>query len=400
MLYEDEDLILLNKPAGLAVQGGTGVRAHLDGMLHVLADSGGSGVRGLPAPRVVHRLDRDASGVLALARTPGAARSLARAFEPAQSVPADADNSDAEEAGETASLDFEDDSCGSAAAVLGAAARAEGGESNAAPARAARCTYWALVAPPPRRAEGRIVTRCRESGALEASRFRVVEVAHTKRLGDGGGGSGCSGDGAGGARNVNRGAGIARPARASNDATAVDSNESDGGVGVVDTSAAWVELVLETGRKHQLRRHMAEHLGCPIVGDWRYPVRRRRAYKPLTWPDAAGGESASLHLHCRSLSVPHPADPSGATRVSAEAPLPTHMARTWEKLFPDAHARLARRQWGHGDRRPLPAYGKVDRGPSGRAASEARALSAREARQAEGYARAQDALAQAQAQRP
>ena len=74
LLYRDEHLFVLNKPHGLAVQGGPGISRHLDGMLDGLRDEGG------PRPRLVHRLDRDTSGVLVLARTPGVAAKLAAAF--------------------------------------------------------------------------------------------------------------------------------------------------------------------------------------------------------------------------------------------------------------------------------------------------------------------------------
>jgi 23S rRNA pseudouridine955/2504/2580 synthase len=74
VLYRDEDLIVLNKPSGLPTQGGPGIGRHLDGMLDGLRF--GSEHR----PRLVHRLDRDTSGVLLLARTPGVAAKLAAAF--------------------------------------------------------------------------------------------------------------------------------------------------------------------------------------------------------------------------------------------------------------------------------------------------------------------------------
>lgn len=74
VLYRDEDLIVLNKPSGLPTQGGPGIGRHLDGMLDGLRF--GSEHR----PRLVHRLDRDTSGVLLLARTPGMAAKLAAFF--------------------------------------------------------------------------------------------------------------------------------------------------------------------------------------------------------------------------------------------------------------------------------------------------------------------------------
>ena len=74
VLHRDDHLIVLNKPAGLAVQGGSKTVRHLDGMLDVLRF--GSDER----PRLVHRLDRDTSGVLVLARTRKAASFLTRSF--------------------------------------------------------------------------------------------------------------------------------------------------------------------------------------------------------------------------------------------------------------------------------------------------------------------------------
>ncbi len=74
VLWQDDHLIALNKPPGLPVQGGTGQRRHLDALLPALA--GGAG----EAPRLVHRLDKDTSGVLLLARSRAAAAALTRAF--------------------------------------------------------------------------------------------------------------------------------------------------------------------------------------------------------------------------------------------------------------------------------------------------------------------------------
>ena len=74
VLYRDSSMIALDKPSGLAVQGGSGTTRHLDGLLDVLRF--GSAER----PRLVHRLDRDTSGLLLLARTAPDAERLAAAF--------------------------------------------------------------------------------------------------------------------------------------------------------------------------------------------------------------------------------------------------------------------------------------------------------------------------------
>ncbi len=74
ILYRDDHFLALDKPAGLAVQGGTGIAVHLDGMLDALRF--GAEER----PRLVHRLDRGTTGVLLLARSRRAARHCARVF--------------------------------------------------------------------------------------------------------------------------------------------------------------------------------------------------------------------------------------------------------------------------------------------------------------------------------
>ena len=73
-LYEDKKVIVFNKPAGLAVQGGSGLKRHVDQMLESMRNQKGE------KPRLVHRLDRDTSGVLVVAKTRGAASALTKEF--------------------------------------------------------------------------------------------------------------------------------------------------------------------------------------------------------------------------------------------------------------------------------------------------------------------------------
>ncbi len=80
ILYEDADVIALNKPAGMVVHAGAG---HWSGtvvnaLLHRFAQL--SGVGGGLRPGIVHRLDRDTSGVLLVARVDAAHRALAAQF--------------------------------------------------------------------------------------------------------------------------------------------------------------------------------------------------------------------------------------------------------------------------------------------------------------------------------
>jgi 23S rRNA pseudouridine955/2504/2580 synthase len=73
IIYEDDDVFVLNKPPGLAVQGGTGLKENIDDMLLALS-------RGKKRPKLVHRLDRDTGGVLLVARSAFAAAKLSESF--------------------------------------------------------------------------------------------------------------------------------------------------------------------------------------------------------------------------------------------------------------------------------------------------------------------------------
>jgi len=73
VLTQDRAAIVLNKPPGLATQGGSGTKQHVDGLLDAFAPEG-------PRPRLVHRLDKDTSGVLLVARTPGSAAFFSKRF--------------------------------------------------------------------------------------------------------------------------------------------------------------------------------------------------------------------------------------------------------------------------------------------------------------------------------
>lgn len=73
-LFEDEHLLVLNKPVGLAVQGGSKMKRHIDGMLNSYMKKG-------VKPRLCHRLDKDTSGVLILGKTAEATRKLTKQFQ-------------------------------------------------------------------------------------------------------------------------------------------------------------------------------------------------------------------------------------------------------------------------------------------------------------------------------
>lgn len=75
ILYRDDDLLVLNKPPGLAVQGGSGTTRHVDGLLETLRGDAPE------RPRLVHRLDKHTSGLLVVARHARAAQALTAAFK-------------------------------------------------------------------------------------------------------------------------------------------------------------------------------------------------------------------------------------------------------------------------------------------------------------------------------
>jgi 23S rRNA pseudouridine955/2504/2580 synthase len=115
-LYEDADVLVLNKPAGLAVQGGSGTTRHVDQLLEVMRDAKGQ------KPRLVHRLDKETSGCLLVAKTRFAATALTGSFRH----------------------------------------------------RSARKIYWALVAGVPKPKQGRISTYLAKEESEEDSIMRIA----------------------------------------------------------------------------------------------------------------------------------------------------------------------------------------------------------------------------------
>jgi len=75
LIHKTDAALVLNKPPGLATQGGTGTHLHVDGLLDAFVTGEEE-----PRPRLVHRLDKDTSGVLLVARTPGSAAFFSKRF--------------------------------------------------------------------------------------------------------------------------------------------------------------------------------------------------------------------------------------------------------------------------------------------------------------------------------
>ena len=120
ILYEDDDLYVFNKPHGLAAQGGSGTRRHMDGLLKSLPNKKGE------APRLVHRLDRDTSGCLVVAKTKAAASHFGAVFR----------------------------------------------------SRSARKIYWAIVAGNPQPKQGRISCFLAKRPTADGEQMVVVENGH------------------------------------------------------------------------------------------------------------------------------------------------------------------------------------------------------------------------------
>lgn len=239
VIYMDDDVIALNKPPGLPTQGGSKQTKHVDGLAEALRFDAED------KPRLVHRLDKDTSGVLLLARNRAAAQGL------------------------TAAMRHKD----------------------------TRKIYWALVAGVPTPFLGEI-------------RFGLVKAA----------GHGAKGEGEKmlciHPREMNKTPGAKR------------AHTLYATLYRVASRASWVALEPLTGRTHQLRAHMAE-IGHPIIGDGKYGGSGQENMGDGWGAQLGGVISKKLHLHARTMRFEHP-----VTRkpVTVTAPLPEHMASSWDTL--------------------------------------------------------------------
>jgi 23S rRNA pseudouridine955/2504/2580 synthase len=234
VVWRDDHMIVLNKPPGLAVQGGTGQQRHLVAMLPALRFGRGDD------PRLVHRLDKDTSGLLVLARTGAASVELSRLFR----------------------------------------------------SRAVEKIYFAVVAGRPEPARGIVrYGLVKAGGKGEGEKMRPIHPGEVEATG--------------GAKHA---------------VTEYRVIDQAGG------RAAWVALKPVTGRTHQLRAHMAA-IGCPVAGDGKYGGRGQENTGSGWGAGLGGAISRKLHLHAARLSFPHPVT---GRKMTFAAPLPEHMARTWD----------------------------------------------------------------------
>lgn len=217
IIFKNNHVVALNKPYGLPTQGGSGVRKNVDDMAK---QSEGFA----EAPRIIHRLDKDTSGVLLMALSRKASQLAMESFK---------------------EKSFEK-------------------------------TYWALIKGVPSYKEGKIDIPLAAMASSGGEKTVPYEGEEAKR--------------------------------------AVTRYE------VVETAGqvmSWVAVYPETGRKHQIRAHMAA-IGHPIVGDGKYGGAEA----------FVGGMSERMHLHAARLYHHHFL---GST-LDIYAPLPDHMVESWKMV--------------------------------------------------------------------
>jgi 23S rRNA pseudouridine955/2504/2580 synthase len=223
IIYENDFIFVLNKPFGLAVQGGTKTSRHLDGLLAGMADRFGG-----ERPRLVHRLDRDTSGVLVVAKDRWTAARLGRLFQ----------------------------------------------------TRSVQKIYWALVRGVPKPTQGKVEAALVKAAGPEGDRVRKARPGEQD---------------------------LAQ--HATTYYSAIDHAAG---------KVAWLSLKPVTGRQHQLRAHM-DILGTPIVGDQKYGN---------VGDLHMDGVENKLHLHARRIAFRD----VKAGDIDVSAPLPPHMAKSFEHL--------------------------------------------------------------------
>ena len=226
IVFENDDIVILNKPFGIAVQGGTKTARHIDGLLAGMADRFGG-----ERPRLVHRLDRDTSGILVVAKDRQTAARLGRLFQ----------------------------------------------------TRSVQKIYWAVTRGSPKPPQGKVEAPLVKAASPEGDRVRKAKPGEQDQ--------------------------------AQHAATYYS---------VIDRSGkmAWVSLKPVTGRQHQLRAHM-DIIGTPILGDQKYGDV---ADLPMD------GIERKLHLHARRLTLKD----AKLGEIDVTAPLPPHMAKTFDLLGFDA----------------------------------------------------------------
>lgn len=213
IIYKDRNIIAINKPYGLPVQDGSKVKLSIDAMLDYLKFDSDE------RPKLVHRIDKDTSGALLIARNSETAKELTTAFK----------------------------------------------------ARIIEKKYWAIVVGSPLQKSGEITLALLEKSETGRSEKTFVDEKNGRK--------------------------------------AITFYKV---VAKAGNRASLLELMPETGRKHQIRVHLAA-IGCPILGDGKYGGRKA----------FIEGLSNKMHLHARRITF---------RNISIEAPLSGHFSETMDKL--------------------------------------------------------------------
>ncbi|KAJ3067412.1 hypothetical protein HDU98_009367 [Podochytrium sp. JEL0797] len=233
VLYKDQHILVINKPRGLPVQGGSKVQQCIADMLQELQFNKDE------PPRLVHRLDKDTTGCLVLARTKDAATRMSQLF--------------ADEAG------------------------------------ALTKKYCAIVAGKPAEPTGQITTGIVTLGVAPTEKLSVIEWHETDALPEN--------------KNSVKKAATQYTTLASQKHVRVVFLSAFVAYGPLTNQktpkVSLLELIPTTGRKHQLRLHCAQMLGTPILGDYKYgpgcPKQLRAAFGNI--------KTVPMHLHLNEISI-------------------------------------------------------------------------------------------------
>ena len=236
VIYQDDHLLVINKPPGLASQGGSSQKdRHVDSLSGVFKKKGNT-----EKPKLVHILDKDTSGILILAKNRKTAEFMTKSFK----------------------------------------------------LKTVEKIYWALVAGVPKEDIGTI-------------RFSLAK------------------------KKLSNGVEKVVPILPHEEKNYLDAKRSITDYVVIEKVSqrtSWLGLSPITGRTHQLRAHLAA-IGCPIIGDTKYGIRKQ-TNNGEGWGAHIGGIiSRKLHLHARSITFEHPMT---GELMFLEADLPSHMANAWD----------------------------------------------------------------------
>lgn len=260
VIYDNGDVVVINKPYGLPVHGGPGVKNNINELLPLLANllkTQQTVAMETPSLHLIHRLDKETTGVMMLARSKVTARELHQLF-------------------------FQ---------------------------RKVQKKYWVVTVGVPEPMEG-IIDIPLIDKTIAGKNKMVVKPELGSLYQD-----------------------VTGPSKKQTGSHTAITNFrviSHGG------GAALVELIPETGVKHQLRVHMSQGLGCPILGDHKYSHFNKLAPQVLPKSllqrfdiEQAKSRNIPMHLHAHQLRIP---DFQGRRALTVSVRLPRFFAKTLQKL--------------------------------------------------------------------